>query len=330
MTLITRISQDIQVPEKQVAAVLDLLDQGATIPFIARYRKEQTGSLDEVAVARIRDLQQALSALDARKTAILKSLSERALLTPALEKAIQSAETLAALEDRYEKFRPKRRTRATAAREQGLAPLADLLLAQSPGTDIQGAARQYVNPEKGVESVDQAVNEDPEIREAVRRVYVKQGMIQSRVKKGQDQAGAKFADYFDWQEPAFKAPSHRILAMLRGAAEGMLTVHVTIDPETAIRTMASFYLKKQPSPCRDQVSDSGCLHPAAEQVPGKRMPPDPEVQRGSSGHPGVCPKSQRPAAGPAPGRETGPGHRSGVQDRMQDCVPGYQSRPVSS
>jgi uncharacterized protein len=267
MTLITRISQDIQVPEKQVAAVLDLLDQGATIPFIARYRKEQTGSLDEVAVARIRDLQQALSALDARKTAILKSLSERALLTPALEKAIQSAETLAALEDRYEKFRPKRRTRATAAREQGLAPLADLLLAQSPGTDIQGAARQYVNPEKGVESVDQAlagardiiaetVNEDPEIREAVRRVYVKQGMIQSRVKKGQDQAGAKFADYFDWQEPAFKAPSHRILAMLRGAAEGMLTVHVTIDPETAIRTMASFYLKKQPSPCRDQVSDA--------------------------------------------------------------------------
>jgi uncharacterized protein len=265
MTFISRISQDIQVPEKQVAAVLDLLDQGATIPFIARYRKEQTGSLDEVAVAQIRDRQQAMAALDARKTAILKSLSERDLLTPELEKAMQNAETLAALEDRYEKFRPRRRTRATAAREQGLAPLADLLLAQSPGTDIQGAARRFVNPEKGVETIDQAlagardiigetVNEDPDVREAVRRLYGTRGVIQSRVKKGQEQAGAKFTDYFDWQEAAFKAPSHRILAMLRGAAEGMLTVHVTIDPETAIRTMGSFYLKKQPSPCRDQVA----------------------------------------------------------------------------
>ncbi|MEX1299622.1 MAG: Tex family protein [Desulfotignum sp.] len=265
MTLITRISQAIQVPEKKVAAVLDLLDQGATIPFIARYRKEQTGSLDEVAVTQIRDRQQALVALDARKTAILKSLSERDLLTPELEKAMENAETLAALEDRYEKFRPRRRTRATAAREQGLAPLADLFLAQSPGTDIQGAARRFVNPEKGVETIDQAlagagdiiaetVNEDPDVREAVRRLYVTSGVIQSRVKKGQEQAGAKFTDYFDWQEPAFKAPSHRILAMLRGAAEGMLTVHVTIDPETAIRTMSSFYLKKQPSPCRDQVA----------------------------------------------------------------------------
>jgi uncharacterized protein len=265
MTLITRISQAIQVPAKQVAAVLALLDQGATIPFIARYRKEQTGSLDEVAITQIRDRQQALVALDARKTAILKSLSERDLLTPELEKAIQNAATLATLEDRYEKFRPRRRTRATAAREQGLAPFADLLMAQSPGTDIQGVARRFVNPEKGVETVDQAlagagdiiaetVNEDPDVREAVRRLYGTKGVIRSQVKKGQEQAGAKFVDYFDWQEPAFKAPSHRILAMLRGASEGILTLHVKIDPQTAVRTMTSFYLKKQPSPCRDRVS----------------------------------------------------------------------------
>ncbi len=254
MTLISRISQDIQVPEEQVAAVLNLLDQGATIPFIARYRKEKTGSLDEVAISRIRDRQQTLAALDARKAAILKSLSERDLLTPELEKTIQNAATLAALEDRYEKFRPRRRTRATTAREQGLAPLADLLLAQSPGTNTKEAAGRFVNPEKGVETTDQAmagardiiaetVNEDPEVREAVRRLYVKQGMIQSRVKKGQENAGIKFADYFAWQEPAFKAPSHRVLAMLRGAAEGVLTLHVTFDPETAVRTIGSFYLK---------------------------------------------------------------------------------------
>ena len=265
MTVITRISQDIQVPEKQVAAVLHLLDQGATIPFIARYRKEQTGSLDEVVITRIRDRQQAMAALDARKTAILKSLSERDLLTPELERAILTAETLAALEDRYEKFRPRRRTRATVAREQGLAPLADLLLAQSPQMDLPGAVQRFVSPEKGVETADQAlagardiiaetVNEDPDVREAVRRMYRKQGKMQTRVKKGREQAGAKFSDYFDWQEPAFKAPSHRILAMLRGASEGVLALHVKIDPQTAVRTMASFYLKKQPSPCRDQVT----------------------------------------------------------------------------
>ncbi|MCA1787821.1 MAG: RNA-binding transcriptional accessory protein, partial [Desulfobacteraceae bacterium] len=197
MTVITRISQDIQVPEKQVAAVLHLLDQGATIPFIARYRKEQTGSLDEVAITRIRDLQQTLAALDARKTAILKSLSERDLLTPDLERAIQGAATLTTLEDLYEKFRPRRRTRATVAREQGLATLADLLLAQSPQMDLSKAAQRFVDPEKGVETAAQAlagagdiiaeiVNEDPDVREAVRRLYMKQGKIQTRVKKGQE------------------------------------------------------------------------------------------------------------------------------------------------
>ncbi|MDT8377424.1 MAG: Tex family protein [Desulfotignum sp.] len=264
MTHISHISQDIQVSEKQVAAVLDLLDQGATIPFIARYRKEQTGTLDEVAITQIRDRYQILAALEARKTAVLKSLNERNLLTPDLEKAIQGAATLAALEDRYEKFRPRRRTRAMAAREQGLAPLADLLLAQSPGTDIHKAVQRFVNPEKGVETADQAlsgardiiaetVSEDPGVREAVRQLYVKQGVIRSRVKKGQEQAGAKFVDYFDWQEPAFKAPSHRILAMLRGAAEGILTVHVAVDADTAVRIMGTFYLKRPPSACRDEV-----------------------------------------------------------------------------
>jgi uncharacterized protein len=265
MTHISLISQDLQISEKQVAAVLSLLDQGATVPFIARYRKEQTGSLDEVAITGIRDRHQAMVALDARKTAITASLTERDLLTPDLDRAIHKAATLAGLEDLYEKYRPRRRTRAMAAREQGLAPLADLLLAQSLNTDIALEAQRFVDPGRGVETPDQAlagardiiaetVNEDPRVREAVRQIYMKQGVIQSRVKKGQEQSGDKFHDYFDWQEPAFKAPSHRILAMLRGAKLGVLTLHVAVDAEAAIRTMGAFYLKKQPSACRDQVS----------------------------------------------------------------------------
>jgi protein Tex len=280
MTSITLISQDTRLPEKQVAAVLTLLDQGATIPFIARYRKEQTGSLDEVAITLIRDRHQALAALDARKTAILKSLTERDLLTPDLAQAVQGAATLAGLEDLYEKYRPRRRTRAMAAREQGLAPLAELVLAQSPKTDITTAAQRFVDPARGVDTADQAlagardiiaetVNEDPQVREAVRQLYLKQGVIRSRVKKGQEQAGAKFHDYFDWQEPAFKAPSHRILAMLRGANEGMLTLHVAVDPETAVRIIGSFYLKKQPSPCRDQVLEA--IQDAYKRLLGKSL-----------------------------------------------------------
>ena len=280
MSGITFISQELQVPEKQVAAVLDLLEMGATIPFIARYRKEQTGSLDEVAISRIRDRHQALAALDARKTAILKSLAERDLLTPDLAQAVQGAATLASLEDTYEKYRPRRRTRAMAAREQGLAPLAELLLAQSPGTDPDIAAQRFVAPGRGVETPEQAlagardiiaetVNEDPQVREAVRQLYMKQAVIQSRVKKGQEKSVTKFCDYFDWQEPAFKAPSHRILAMLRGAEENVLTLHVGIDPEMAVRTMAAFYLEKQPSLCRDQVS--AAIQDAYKRLLGKSL-----------------------------------------------------------
>lgn len=277
---ITLISRELQVPEKQVAAVLDLLDKGATIPFIARYRKEQTGSLDEVAIARIRDRHQALAALDDRKTAILKSLGERDLLTADLARAVHEAATLSALEDTYEKYRPRRRTRAMTAREQGLAPLAEQLLAQSLGTDPDIAAQRFVDPGRGVETADQAlagardiiaetVIEDPQVREAVRQLYMKQAVIRSRVKKGQEQAGAKFRDYFDWQEPAFKTPSHRILAMLRGSKEGVLTVHVEVDKAAAVRTMAAFYLEKQPSLCRDQVS--AAIQDAFRRLLGKSL-----------------------------------------------------------
>ena len=279
MNAITTISRETGMTPKQVTAVKELLDQGATIPFIARYRKEKTDSLDEVAITLIRDRYQTLEDLAARKQAILKSLVARGLLTPNLEQAIQSAGTMTVVEDLYEKYRPKRRTRAMAAKEKGLAPLADFLMAQSPG-DPFTEARKFVDTAKGVDTTEDAlagardiiaetVNEDPGIRGAVRSLFEKQGMLQSRVKKDQDIPGAKFKDYFDWSEPAFKAPSHRVLAMIRGANEGFLLLHVLVDPDKAIQIMERFYLKNHPSPCRNQVQ--AAIQDAYKRLLGKSL-----------------------------------------------------------
>ena len=279
MHAITTISRETGVSEKQVTAVKELLDQGATIPFIARYRKEKTGSLDEVAITLIRDRCQALEELAARKQAILKSLIARELLTPGLEQAIQDAGTMAVVEDLYEKYRPRRKTRAMAAKEKGLAPLADFLMGQSP-KDPFAEAKKFVDAAKGVDTMEdalagakdiiaEAVNEDPKVRGAVRSLFEKEGIIQSRVKKGQDIQGAKFKDYFDWSEPAFKSPSHRILAMFRGSSEGILTLHVLVDPDKAIRIMERFYLKNHPSPCRDQVQ--AAIQDAYKRLLGKSL-----------------------------------------------------------
>jgi len=279
MHAVATISREAGVTEKQVTAVKQLLDQGATIPFIARYRKEKTGSLDEVAITLIRDRYQVLEDLAARKQAIVKSLTARGLLTPDLEQAIQTAGTMAVVEDLYEKYRPRRKTRAMAAKEKGLAPLADFLMAQS-GNDPFTAAEKFVDAANGVDTTEDAlagakdiiaetVNEDPKVRGAVRSLFEKQGMLQSRVKKGQDIAGAKFKDYFDWSEPAFKAPSHRVLAMFRGRSEGILTLHVLVDPDTAVRIMERFFLKKQPSHCRNQVQ--AAIQDAYKRLLGKSL-----------------------------------------------------------
>ncbi|MCF8125946.1 MAG: RNA-binding transcriptional accessory protein [Desulfotignum sp.] len=279
MNDIAVISRETGLTGKQVTAVVALLDQGATIPFIARYRKEKTGSLDEVAITLIRDRYQALGELTARKTAIFKSLDDRQLLTRKLEQAIRAAGTMTVLEDLYEKYRPRRRTRAMAAKEKGLAPLADFLLAQSH-KDPAAEAAKYVDSGKGVDTIEHAlagardiiaetVNEDPKVRSSVRRLFEKQGVLQSRVKKGQDKSGAKFKDYFDWSEPAFKAPSHRTLAMFRGSNEGVLTLHVLVDPEKAISMMERFYLKNHASLCRDQVQTA--IQDAYKRLLGKSL-----------------------------------------------------------
>ena len=249
------IAQELQLAPKQVEAVLALLAEDATVPFIARYRKERTGSLDEVAIAAIRDRHEALVELEKRREAIMASLTERGLLTPELAKAVSGASTLTALEDVYLPYRPKRRTRASMARERGLEPLAETLMAQQPGTPEELAAA-FVNAEAGVPDVTAALAgardilaermaEHGEARERLRQVFAKDGLLKVAVVPGKEEEGAKYRDYFVWEEPTPKAPSHRLLAVLRGESEKMLRVSVRpADEELSERLFLRLFVKK--------------------------------------------------------------------------------------
>ncbi len=250
---VATLATDLQLGARQVTAAATLLADGATVPFIARYRKEATGSLDEVQIAAIRDGLARMAEVDKRREAILSSLTERDLLTDDLASKLAAAATLVQLEDIYLPYRPKRRTRATMAREKGLEPLAAWLLRQEPGDPAAEAAR-YVDAEKGVttaaEALDGArdiiaetVSEDQAAREALRRLFRSAGTITSQMAKGKETEGAKFADYFDWQEPVAKVPSHRILAMLRGEREGMLRLHVEPEAERAIGLLRPLFVR---------------------------------------------------------------------------------------
>jgi uncharacterized protein len=251
---VTKIALELTLRPQQVAATAELLEGGATIPFIARYRKEATGSLDEVAVMAIRDRLNQLKELDDRREAIIKSLEERELLTDELKEKITQAETMAVLEDIYLPYRPKRRTRATIAREKGLEPLADLIFAQNPAVDPAAEAEAFVDQSKGVESAEDAlagardviaerVNEDQTARAMIRKLFSGKGCFQTKVLKDKKEEGRKYEDYFDWQEPVAKAPSHRILAMRRGAREGFLRLQITAPEEQALRILEELFVR---------------------------------------------------------------------------------------
>ena len=240
------------IREAQVAAVVRLLDEGATIPFIARYRKEATGSLDEVAITAIRDRLAQLAELDGRRAAILKSLEQNGHLNEDLEAGIAAASTLAELEDLYLPYRPKRRTRAAVAREKGLAPLAEALLAQT-GIDPQSAAAAFVDAEKEVPDIETAlagardivaetVNEDAAARSRMRAYFSDRALLRTTVIDDKEVEGAKFKDYFDWNEPAATAPSHRILAMRRGEKEGVLNLRLTPPEDGAISLLMALFV----------------------------------------------------------------------------------------
>jgi len=261
-----RVATELLLAPRQVEAAAGLLDDGATVPFIARYRKERTGSLDEVAIASIRDRLAQLKALDERREAILSSLIERDLLTDDLREAIVAAETLAILEDLYLPYRPKRRTRAMIARERGLQPLADTLLRQDPSIDLTATAREFLDPENGVEDIDAAlagardiiaetVNESADARGEVRVLFEKQGVLRTKVIEGKQEDGATYRDYFEWEEPLSKAPGHRIHAIFRAEREGILRLSARPEEETAVAILARRFVRGRGA-AADQVAEA--------------------------------------------------------------------------
>jgi uncharacterized protein len=260
----TRIAAELKLQPRQVVATARLFAEGATVPFIARYRKEATGSLDEVAITTIRERLLALAELDQRREAILKSLEERNLLTDALKAAIAAADTLTTLEDIYQPFRPKRRTRAMIAREKGLEPLAELLFNGQASADPQTEAKAFVDAAKGVATVEEAlagardiiaerVNDDVVAREKTRALYLSSAVIRSKVMTDKQEAGAKFKDYFDWSEPLSKVPSHRLLAMRRGEEEGFLMMRIQPPEEEALLLLEPLFVKAPGKPAGELV-----------------------------------------------------------------------------
>jgi len=253
-----KIAGELNLRENQVATTADLLAEGSTVPFIARYRKEVTGTLDEVAIAAIRDRLQQLEQLDERKAAVLESIEKQGKLTDELKGKINAVEVMAVLEDLYLPYKPKRRTRATMAREKGLEPLALLIFEQKPGVDPRIEAARFINEELKVASIDEAlagardiiaewINEESKARAAVRQLYLDKGSFDAKVIKGKEQEGIKFKDYYDWQEPVKGAPSHRVLAMRRGENEEFLMLRVLVPEEDAVLILQEMFLKKEKS-----------------------------------------------------------------------------------
>jgi uncharacterized protein len=273
---VIRLAEELKLKVHQVAATAQLLLEGATVPFISRYRKEATGELDEVQVTAIRDRLEQMGQVDERRAAIIASLKERNLLTPALESALANADTLTRLEDIYLPYRPKKRTRATIAKEKGLEPLAELLWAQDPATDATAAAQACVGKEfilddgkntpGKIENAEEALagardilaermSDDATAREKLRAIYRTQATASSKVIYGKDTdpEAAKFKDYFDWSEPLAKAPSHRVLAMRRGEKEGFLIFRITLADELTAQAEVEPLFVKNKSSCAAQV-----------------------------------------------------------------------------
>jgi uncharacterized protein len=245
------IAKRLGLQEWQVENTIRLLDDGATIPFISRYRKEMTGSLDEVQLMHIKDEYERLKELDSRREAVIKSIEEQEKMTPELMQKISAAVTMAELEDIYLPYRPRRRTRATIAREKGLEPLAEIIFRQEE-LDPSHAAEAFLTDD--VPTVGDAlagagdiiaewINEDEEARKSLRYLFDKEAVIYSRVVKGKEADGNKFSDYFDWQEPLRKCPSHRLLAMRRGEDEGFLKLAIEPDEDNALGLLQKIFIR---------------------------------------------------------------------------------------
>lgn len=251
MEFVSTIAGTLSLRAAQVEAVLSLLDEGATIPFIARYRKDKTGNLDEVQIQQIQDQHKFLKEFTERKTFIEKTITEQGKMTDALQEKLNAATTLNELEDIYLPYKPKRKTKAQTAKENGLEPLAILLLEQKD-IDVITEAEKFINEK--VKAVDEAlqgardiiaeqVNEDANIRAGLRKFFEERAVVKSSVMKDKETEGAKYKDYFDFSEPVHKIPSHRILAILRGFTEGILKMSIEPEEELAIELIEENLVK---------------------------------------------------------------------------------------
>lgn len=249
------IASELNLQPRQIKSTLLLLEQGATIPFVARYRKEITGGLDEEQIAKIRDRNEKLVEIARRRESIINTLTETDQLTTELEQQLKKALTLAELEDIYLPFRPKRKTRASVAREKGLEPLAKLLMRQQHG-DIESIARRYVVAEHGVETVEEAlagardiiaewVNENRTARERLRILFQRKATIKSEVVKAKAEIAGNFSNYFNFEEPLDRSPSHRILAMFRGENEGFLKLKIAPPENPAFRALERVFVRNE-------------------------------------------------------------------------------------
>ena len=251
LSISARLAQDLNCREAQVNAAVELLDSGSTVPFIARYRKEVTGGLDDTQLRLLEERLRYLRELEQRRAAILESINEQGKLDDVLKAAIEAADTKAKLEDLYLPYKPKRRTKAQIAREAGLAPLADKLL-KEPTTDPQVEAALFIDADKGVTTAQDALDgarailvehfsEDAGLVGDLRETYWAQGRLVAKVREGKENDGAKFKDYFDFAESFTKLPSHRILAMLRGEKEDVLSLDFSPDPQPLEPGQPSLY-----------------------------------------------------------------------------------------
>ena len=259
------IANSLGIGEKYVAATLSLLEEGCTIPFIARYRKERTGSLDEVQIAAISDRYEKLLEIQKRKETVIKTINDLDKMTPQLQERIDKCWDATELEDIYLPYKPKRRTRAQVAREQGLEPLALLLMMQREHDPERAAERFLQGDIKTVEDalkgaqdiVAETVSEDERTRQQLRNAFQRQAVITSKVVKAKadsDEA-AKYSDYFDWSEPLKRCSSHRLLAMRRGEAEGILRISISPDDEEACERLKRHYVYGN-TPCGRLVSEA--------------------------------------------------------------------------
>lgn len=260
-TWLKRITRDLNLSDKQVEATSALLAEGATVPFIARYRKERTGSLDEVQITAIRDLLKQLEEMDKRRDSMMESLLERELLTNELETKLNAAMSLRDLEDLYLPYRPKRRTRAAIARERGLEPAAKQLFSQPPNIHPETLARGYLNPSEGLNSTDdvlagardiiaELISERIEVRNKLRDSFEQHAVMTATVVKAKESEGQKFRDYFNWQQRLRFTPGHRLLAVYRGEAQGILRVSARPEEERTVDDLKRRFLKNSSAAAR--------------------------------------------------------------------------------